>query len=152
MARNRKPDTQPTAEDVIGALIVPDPPRTRNLERALTEEEIDELRADRLVDDAEIERLQVEIGRMSEDLKDKKKRVEVLIKEGLESSRTLTRKTKWADLECYYRDNKIGPDWIRFWYRSDTMAEIDREPVPFGERQADLFSGPATTDPVDDQF
>ena len=152
MARNRKPDTQPTAEDVIGAPVVPDPPRKRNLERALTEVEIDELRADRLVDDAEIERLQVEIGRMSEDLKDKKKRVEVLIKEGLESSRTLTRKTKWADLECYYRDNKIGSDWIRIWYRSDTMAEIDREPVPAGERQADLFSGPTTTDPVDDQF
>ena len=152
MARNRKPDTQPTAEDVIGALIVPDPPRTRNLERALTEEEIDELRADWLNDSAEIERLQADGERLTKEAKEKKQRAEVLIKEGLESARMLKRGTKWDDTPCYYRDNKIGKDWIRFWYRSDTMAEIDREPVPFGERQADLFSGPATTDPVDDQF
>lgn len=152
MARGKKADTQPTAKDIEGELIIPDPPRTRNLERELTREEIEELRADRLNDDAEIERLQIEIGRMAEDLKDKKKRVEALIREGLDGSRTLKRGTKWDDLECYYRDNKIGRDWIRIWYRSDTMAEIDREPVPAGERQADLFSGPATTDPVDDQY
>lgn len=149
--KNGKAD-QPTAEDIEGELVFPDPPRTRNLERDLTAEEVDELRADRLTDDAEIERLQSEIVRMAEEVKDKKKRVEVLIKEGLDGSRTLSRGTKWADVECIYRDNKIGKDWIRIWYRSDTMAEIDREPVPFGERQADLFSGPTNTDPVNDHF
>lgn len=146
MAKGKK--VEPTAEDIEGELIVPDPPRTRNLERDLTRDEIDELRADRLTDDAEIERLQVEISRMAEDLKDKKKRVEVLIREGLDGSRTLKRGTKWADVECYYRDNKIGADWIRVWYRSDTMAEIDREPVPFGERQSELFTDPAPADPT----
>lgn len=139
---------RPTVEDIIGEIVIPDPPRTRHLERALTEEEIEERRADRITDDAEIERLQLEIVRLAEEVKDKKKRVEVLIKDGLESSRTLKRGTIWADIDCYYRDNKIGSDWIRIWYRSDTMDEIDREPVPAGERQGALFSAPTAVDPM----
>lgn len=125
---------------------------TRYLECILTPAEIEAMRAQREEGDAEIDRLSLKLEGLKKEAKSVQSRIDILLEDGLQASRTIRTGVVMRDVPCEERreidersDSPTLGSLIVVTHRLDTDEAIDWRELRRDERQGHLFDAAAPT-------